>query len=132
MSQYCVEMYLEFRICELRPSCTNRARIPSVLVCFHGRILFSLAHKKNIQASCLWPSLIALFFVLMFQLPHSFTQYNHQKCKKNPRDKRGKVYKGFEQYYAHLQEDKLYHHSLWYRHSLFRRTHPPTNTYVTL
>jgi len=24
----------------------------------------------------------------------------------------------FEQYHAHLQEDKLYYYSIWYRHSL--------------
>ena len=24
-----------------------------------------------------------------------------------------------EQQHAHLQEDKLYYHSIWYRHSLF-------------
>jgi hypothetical protein len=25
----------------------------------------------------------------------------------------------FEHYHAHLQEDKLYYHSIWYRHSLY-------------
>ena len=26
---------------------------------------------------------------------------------------------GFEHQHAHLQEDKLYYHSIWYRHSLY-------------
>ena len=27
----------------------------------------------------------------------------------------------FEHQHAHLQEDKLYYHSIWYRHSLYSR-----------
>jgi len=84
--------YLEFRFCELRPSCTNRALIPSGLICFHGRF-FLQQHRKKHPSILLVTTIGYHFFVLVFELPHSFTQYTHQKCEKS-RDKRGKVYRG--------------------------------------
>ena len=32
----------------------------------------------------------------------------------------------FEHQHAHLQEDKLYYHGIWYRHSLYSRVHRVT------
>ena len=38
----------------------------------------------------------------------------------------------FEHQHAHLQEDKLYYHSIWYRHSLYSRLQRVTTPDVVI